>query len=73
MELKRVQLSLRTSIKVESLVNFIAKSTNASEIKDGHGASRAPYIDLFVDGSSNETSSGAGVVLISLKGQKLNL
>ncbi|XP_022859441.1 uncharacterized protein LOC111380181 [Olea europaea var. sylvestris] len=63
---------LRTTIKAQALADFVAEFANVPGMEEVMEPVELPVWNLFVDGSAGDTSSRAGVVLISLEGHKLN-
>ena len=61
-----VQYHTRTTIKEQS-ANFIAEFTN----EVGQRAKEVPQWNIHTDGSSNKQVGGAGVILLSPKGDKV--
>ncbi|XP_022848720.1 uncharacterized protein LOC111371032 [Olea europaea var. sylvestris] len=62
----------REAIKGQALVDFVAEFANLPEVDEIMENVEPPTWNLFMDGSSGKIGSGAEVVLISLKGHKLN-
>ncbi|XP_022856263.1 uncharacterized protein LOC111377401 [Olea europaea var. sylvestris] len=62
----------RAAIKGQALADFVAEFANLPEVDEIMENAELPTWNLFVDGSARDTSSGAGVVLISPEGHKLN-
>ncbi|CAI9765389.1 unnamed protein product [Fraxinus pennsylvanica] len=62
----------RTAIKGQALANFVVEFAKAPKIEVNMEPTKLPTWNLFVDGSSGETGSEAGVVLEILEGHKLN-
>ena len=60
----------RSSVKGQVLVDFIAKFTPKSDGKIICNAERRPW-KVFVDGASNAMGVGAGIVIITPKGIRL--
>ena len=61
----------RTAIKGQALADFIAEFTFPSE-EDRDGQNEPPKWKLFVDGSSNENGSGAGLMLVSPENHRIS-
>ena len=61
----------RTAIKGHALADFIAEFTFPSK-EDRDQQMEPPRWKLFVDGSSNENGSGAGLMLISPENHHIN-
>ncbi|XP_052193952.1 uncharacterized protein LOC127802277 [Diospyros lotus] len=59
----------RTAIKGQALADFIAEFTGPAQV--GEEASEGPSWELYVDGSSNDQGTGAGVLLISPEGHRI--
>ena len=59
------------AIKGQALVDFIAEFTFPSE-EDRDGQKEPPKWRLFVDGSSNENGSGAGLMLVSPENHRIS-
>ena len=62
-----IQYQPHVAIKGQVVANFIAKFTPV----EGQGAKEIPQWSIHTDGSSNKQVSGAGVVLHSLEGDKI--
>ena len=60
----------RTAIKSQALADFVAKCTGFRE--DPVEESAQASWKVFVDGSSNENDSGAGIILISPEGHRFH-
>lgn len=65
-------VKVRTSIKGQTLRNFIDEFANASEIEEAIKLVKPPTWNLFVDGSSRKMDAKVSVVLVSPEGHKLN-
>ncbi|XP_022897539.1 uncharacterized protein LOC111411217 [Olea europaea var. sylvestris] len=63
---------LKHAIKRQAIADFVAKFAIAPEMEAAMEPTKPPTWNLFVDGSSGETGSGAGIILESLEGHKLN-
>ena len=62
-----VQYHPRTAIKGQVVANFIAEFINGED----KGADEYPQWSIHKDGSSNKQAGGAGVVLLSIEGDKI--
>ena len=62
-----MQYRPRTTIKGQAIANFIAEFTN----EVGQRAKEVPQWNIHTDRSSNKQASGAGVILLSPKGDKI--
>ncbi|XP_022852947.1 uncharacterized protein LOC111374507 [Olea europaea var. sylvestris] len=62
----------RHAIKGQALADFVVECAKALEMEATMEPTEPPTWKLFVDGSPGEAGSGAGIVLESLKGHKLN-
>ncbi|XP_022880864.1 uncharacterized protein LOC111398160 [Olea europaea var. sylvestris] len=62
----------RHAIKGQALADFVAEFAIEPEMEAAMKPAEPPTWNLFVDGSSGEIGSGAGIVLKSLEGHKLN-
>ncbi|XP_022854960.1 uncharacterized protein LOC111376241 [Olea europaea var. sylvestris] len=73
-ELSEFDLLIRPRhvIKGQALADFVAEFTITPEMDTAMEPTKPPTWHLFVDESSGETGSGAGIVLESPKGHKLN-
>ncbi|XP_022880710.1 uncharacterized protein LOC111397978 [Olea europaea var. sylvestris] len=60
------------AIKGQTLADFVAKFAIAPEMETAMEPAKPPTWNLFVDGSSRETGSEAGIALESPEGHKLN-
>ncbi|XP_022889049.1 uncharacterized protein LOC111404482 [Olea europaea var. sylvestris] len=60
------------ALKGQALADFVAEFTNLPEVDEIIEPIDPPTWNLFVDGSAGDAGSGAGVVLISPEGHKLN-
>ncbi|XP_052114221.1 uncharacterized protein LOC127745493 [Arachis duranensis] len=60
-----LQYKARTAIKLQYLADFVAKYTDTPEIPTKW--------NLYMDGSSNKTGSGAGVIIESNQGTQIEL
>ncbi|XP_022848853.1 uncharacterized protein LOC111371181 [Olea europaea var. sylvestris] len=60
------------AIKGQALANFVVEFVVAPEVETTMEPAEPPTWNLFVDGSSRETSFGAGIVLENPEGHKLN-
>ncbi|KAL5563267.1 hypothetical protein UlMin_033014 [Ulmus minor] len=68
-----IQFKPRTAIKGQALADFIAEFTYTLEMSEKLTAqTQNSQWKLYVDGSSTETSSGAGIILVSPDGVKLS-
>ncbi|KAL5571888.1 hypothetical protein UlMin_021485 [Ulmus minor] len=68
-----IQFKPRTAIKGQALADFIAEFTYAPEMSEKLTTqTQNSQWKLYVDGSSTETSSGAGIILVSPDGVKLS-
>ncbi|KAL5539602.1 hypothetical protein UlMin_044178 [Ulmus minor] len=68
-----IQFKPRTAIKGQALADFIAEFTYTPEMSEKITTqTQNPQWKLYVDGSSTETSSGAGIILVSPDGVKLS-
>ncbi|KAL5577794.1 hypothetical protein UlMin_019493 [Ulmus minor] len=68
-----IQFKPRTAIKGQALADFIAEFTYTPEMSEKLTTqTQNSQWKLYVDGSSNETSSGAGIILVSPDGVKLS-
>ncbi|KAL5551148.1 hypothetical protein UlMin_001324 [Ulmus minor] len=68
-----IQFKPRTSIKGQALADFIAEFTYTPEMSEKLTTqTQNSQWKLYVDGSSTETSSGAGIILVSPDGVKLS-
>lgn len=63
---------IRTAVKGQALTDFVAEFTPVPEVEEEMEPVEPPTWNLYVDGSSGESGSDAGVVLISPEGHKLN-
>jgi hypothetical protein len=63
-----IEFDPRTTIKGQALADFLVEFCNMVEIEE---LPRVETWVVYVDGSSTSTSSGAGIVLISLEGEEL--
>ncbi|XP_052203102.1 uncharacterized protein LOC127808572 [Diospyros lotus] len=63
-----IQYKPRTAIKGQILADFVEEFTGPTEEP---APLTSPVWELFVDGSSNEHGSGAGVLLVSPEGHKI--
>ncbi|XP_052182010.1 uncharacterized protein LOC127794799 [Diospyros lotus] len=63
-----IQYKSRTAIKGQILANFVAEFMGPTEEP---APLTSPVWELYVDGSSNEHGSGAGVLLVSPEGHKI--
>ncbi|KAL5539172.1 hypothetical protein UlMin_044785 [Ulmus minor] len=74
-EIEKLALALmpRTAIKGQALADFIAEFTYTPEMSEKNTTqTQTSQWKLYVDGSSTETSSGAGIILVSPDGVKLS-
>ncbi|KAL5579243.1 hypothetical protein UlMin_011685 [Ulmus minor] len=74
-EIEKLALALmpRTAIKGQALADFIAEFTYTPEMSEKLTTqTQNSQWKLYVDGSSTETSSGAGIILVSPDGVKLS-
>ncbi|XP_022870105.1 uncharacterized protein LOC111389415 [Olea europaea var. sylvestris] len=62
----------RHAIKGQALADFVAEFTKAPKMEATMEPAEPPTWKLFVDGSSGEAGTGAGIVLESSEGHKLN-
>ncbi|XP_022881077.1 uncharacterized protein LOC111398398 [Olea europaea var. sylvestris] len=62
----------RTAIKGQALADFVAEFANLPKVDEIMEPVEPPTWNLFIDGSTGDAGSGAGVVLISPEGHKLN-
>ncbi|XP_022852055.1 uncharacterized protein LOC111373710 [Olea europaea var. sylvestris] len=62
----------RHAIKGQTLADFVAEFSIAPEMEVAMEPAEPPTWRLFVDGSSGKTGSGAGIILKSPEGHKLN-
>jgi len=62
-----IQYRPRTVVKGQVVVDFIAEFT----LGDGQGADDARQWNIYTDGSSNRQAGGAGVVIQTLEGDKI--
>ncbi|KAL5576459.1 hypothetical protein UlMin_018158 [Ulmus minor] len=68
-----IQFKPRTAIKGQALADFIAEFTYTPEMSEKLTTqTQNSQWKLYVDGSSTETSSGAGIILVSPDGVKLS-
>ncbi|KAL5571186.1 hypothetical protein UlMin_020783 [Ulmus minor] len=68
-----IQFKPRTAIKGQALADFIAKFTYTPEMSEKLTTqTQNSQWKLYVDGSSTETSSRAGIILVSPDGVKLS-
>ncbi|KAL5538664.1 hypothetical protein UlMin_044966 [Ulmus minor] len=68
-----IQFKPRTAIKGQALADFIAEFTYTPEMSEKLTTqTQSSQWKLYVDGSSTETSSGAGIILVSPDGVKLS-
>ncbi|KAL5581592.1 hypothetical protein UlMin_014034 [Ulmus minor] len=68
-----IQFKPRTAIKGQALADFIAEFTYTLEMSEKFTTqTQNSQWKLYVDGSSTETSSGAGIILVSPDGVKLS-
>ncbi|KAL5567724.1 hypothetical protein UlMin_024299 [Ulmus minor] len=68
-----IQFKPRTAIKGQALADFIAEFTYTPEMSEKITTqTQNSQWKLYVDGSSTETSSGAGIILVSPDGVKLS-
>ncbi|KAL5565982.1 hypothetical protein UlMin_029146 [Ulmus minor] len=68
-----IQFKPRTAIKGQALVDFIDEFTYTPEMsKKLMTQTQNSQWKLYIDGSSTETSSGAGIILVSPDGVKLS-
>ncbi|KAL5566044.1 hypothetical protein UlMin_029208 [Ulmus minor] len=68
-----IQFKPRTAIKGQALADFIAEFTYTPEMSEKITTqTQNSQWKLYVDGSSTETSSGAGIILVSPDGFKLS-
>ncbi|KAL5573490.1 hypothetical protein UlMin_023087 [Ulmus minor] len=68
-----IQFKPRTAIKGQALADFIAEFTYTPEMLEKLTTqTQNSQWKLYVDGSSTETSSGAGIILVSPDGVKLS-
>ncbi|KAL5564919.1 hypothetical protein UlMin_028083 [Ulmus minor] len=68
-----IQFKPRTAIKGQALADFIAEFTYTPEMSENITTqTQNSQWKLYVDGSSTETSSGAGIILVSPDGVKLS-
>ena len=58
---------LHTAVKGQVFVDFIAEFTNGED----KGADKCPHWSIHTDGSSNREAGGAGIVLLSPEGDKV--
>ena len=72
-----IQFQPRVSIKGQAVADFVAELTPSEGSIEGTqpapSLDTTPYWTLFVDGSSNQTGSGAGLILISPDPEKVEL
>ncbi|XP_022883892.1 uncharacterized protein LOC111400737 [Olea europaea var. sylvestris] len=61
-----IEFKPHLSIKAQALADFIAKLTPRPRGPDGSSSSTICVWKIFVDGASNSSSSGTGVIIISL-------
>lgn len=73
-ELSEFDLLFRSRhvIKGQALADFMVEFAKASEMEATMEPTKPPTWKLFIDGSSGETGSGAGIFLESSEGHKLN-
>ena len=62
-----IRYQAHTAMKGQVVTNFIAKFTNM----EGQGAEEHPQWSIHTDKSSNKQADGAGIVLHSLEGDKI--
>ena len=62
-----IQYCPRTAIKGQVVADFIAEFT----LMEGQGAEEIPEWSIHIDGSSNKQAGGAGIVLHTPKGYKI--
>ena len=62
-----MQYRPRTIIKGQTVTNFIVEFTN----EVGQHVEEVPQWNIHTDGSSNKQAGGAGIILLSLKGDKI--
>ncbi|XP_030930749.1 uncharacterized protein LOC115956546 [Quercus lobata] len=62
-----IKYCLRTAIKGQIVADFIAKFTH----EEDKGAEESPQWSIYTDGSSNRRAGGAGIVLLSLEGNRV--
>ena len=62
-----IQYHSRTTIKGQVVTDFIVEFTNG----ENKGADECPQWSIYIDGSSNKQARGAGVVLLSPEGDKI--
>ncbi|KAL5537530.1 hypothetical protein UlMin_042831 [Ulmus minor] len=68
-----IQFKPRTAIKGQALADFITEFTYTPEMSEKiMTQTQNSQWKLYVDGSSTETSSGAGIILVSPDGVKLS-
>ncbi|KAL5551203.1 hypothetical protein UlMin_001379 [Ulmus minor] len=68
-----IQFKPQTAIKGQALADFIAEFTYTPEMSEKlMTQTQNSQWKLYVDGSSTETSSGAGIILVSPDGVKLS-
>ncbi|KAL5565706.1 hypothetical protein UlMin_028870 [Ulmus minor] len=68
-----IQFKPQTAIKGQTLADFIAEFTYTPEMSEKITTqTQNSQWKLYVDGSSTETSSGAGIILVSPDGVKLS-
>ncbi|KAL5554586.1 hypothetical protein UlMin_041987 [Ulmus minor] len=68
-----IQFKPQTAIKGQALADFIAEFTYTPEMSEKLTTqTQNSQWKLYVDGSSTETSSGAGIILVSPDGVKLS-
>ncbi|KAL5550984.1 hypothetical protein UlMin_001160 [Ulmus minor] len=68
-----IQFKPRTAIKGQALADFITEFTYTPEMSEKITTqTQNSQWKLYVDGSSTETSSGAGIILVSPDGVKLS-
>ena len=62
-----IQYRPRTAIKGQIVADFIAEFTHDED----KGAEESPHWSIYTDGSSNRQAGGAGIVLLSPKGDTI--
>ena len=62
-----IQYRPRTTIKGQTIADFTMEFTNG----EGQGADEHPRWSIHTNGSSNKQAGGAGIVLRSLEGNKI--
>ena len=66
-----VSFHLRTAIKGQALADFITECTGHTKDTKEDCHSHLKW-ELFVDGASNESGAGAGVILVSPEGHRIH-